>query len=103
MCAIRPCVIRRNTKTKDGRGTESVTPTVIATVLAGLAEPTAGQLQNFDYEVGDLATWQVKLPIGTSIQVQDELTIAGQVLEVHVVLTPRSYATLLTVLACEIK
>lgn len=101
----KTCTIERaslNTSDTYGSPTKPSYST-IATVMAGLAEPTAGQLQNYDYLIGSLAAWQVKLPVGTDIQHQDHLLIDGQTLEVHVILTPRSYATLLTVIAAEVK
>ena len=97
------CVIQRKTRTSDGMGSSSETYATITTVAAGMSQPTAGQLQNYAFMIGSLAAWQIKLPVGTSVQHQDHLVIAGQTLEVQVVLSPRSYQTLLTVLASEIK
>ena len=101
----KTCVIKRaslNTPDAYGSATKPSYSTVTTTV-AGLAEPTAGQLQNYDFLIGSLAAWQVKLPVGTDVQHQDHLVIDGQTLEVHVILTPRSYAALLTVIAAEVK
>jgi len=75
----------------------------IAETMCGVAEPTATHLQNYDYVIGSLAAWQVKLPVGTDIAHQDRIVVEGQTLEVHVLLNPRSYAGLLTVLAAEVK
>lgn len=98
------CVISRaTTQTPDGYGTKAPTYTDIVTTVAGLSQPTAGQLQNYDFKIGSLAAWQVKLPIGTNVQEGDLLLIGGQTLKVHVLLNPRSYPALLTVLAAEVK
>lgn len=97
------CVIQRKMIATDNMGGDSYTWATIATVQAGLSEPSAGQLQNYDFKIGSLAAWQVKLPYGTNIQHQDQLMIGGQILIVQVVLAPRSYAALLTVLASEVK
>lgn len=102
-----PCTIQRKTVSRDQYGSQSDVWNTITTTLCGLSEPTAGQLQNYDYLIGSLAAWQVKLPYATDVQHQDQILVTSQfgqqILEVHVVLEPRSYATLLTVLAAEIK
>jgi hypothetical protein len=97
------CVIQRKTTTPGTSGEPVGSWTTIATVMAGMSEPTAGQLQNYDFMIGSLAAWQVKLPVGTTVTHQDHFLIAGQVLEVQVILNPRSYPALLTVLASEVK
>jgi len=98
------CLVqRKGAFVSDGAGGSSSAYTTIATVLAGMSEPTAGQLQNYDYLIGSLAAWQVKLPVGTDVKHQDHLVISGETLEVQVILAPRSYPALLTVLASEVK
>lgn len=98
------CVIKRSSRTPEPQGGATLTWNVISPedLLAGMAQPTAGQLQNYGYLVGSLAAWQVKLPIGTNVQEKDQLFIAGQTLSVVKDLTPRSYAALITVLATEL-
>lgn len=102
-----PCVVQRKTVTKDPFGTPVETWDTIETVNVGMTEPSAGQLANYDFLIGSLAAWQIKLPYGTDVQHQDHLLITGefaqQTLVVQVVLEPRSYAALLTVLASEVK
>lgn len=97
------CTIKRNVRTPEPGGGATTTLTTIATVNAGMAEPTAGQLTNYGYLIGSLAAWQVKFPVGTNVQEQDQLVIAGQQLNVVKILAPRSYPALLTVLATEVK
>lgn len=110
----KACVITRTPlNTPDAYGSPSKPSSgysTVETTVAGLSEPSAGQLQNYDFVIGSLAAWQVKLPINnpttglpTNVQHQDHLLIDGQTLEVHVILDPRSYASLLTVLAAEVK
>ena len=98
-----PCTVQRATTTDEPQGGKTQAWTTVATCLAGMSQPSAGQLQNFDYLVGSLAAWQVKLPIGTNVQEKDQLIIAGQTLNVVKLLNPRSYPALLTVLATEVK
>jgi hypothetical protein len=97
------CTIKRKTKTPDGSGSNSESWSTIATVNAGMSQPTAGQLSNYDFLIGSLSAWQVKFPVGTDIRVQDHLIINGQTLVVQVILDPKSYQALRTVLASEIK
>lgn len=99
------CVIKRATKTPDGFGSESEALVTISPddLMAGMAQPTAGQLQNYDFLIGSLSAWQVHLPVGTDVQTQDTILIDGQTLTVQVVLDPQSYQALRTVLASEVK
>ncbi len=96
-------VIERKTTALDGYGTETETYSQINVVAAGMAIPNAGELTNFDYAIGDKASWKVRLPYGTDVQVDDHLLIEGQTLEVHILLTPQSYAVFTNVIAIEIK
>lgn len=97
------CTVQRYTRTGEPQGGGTQGWNTVATCNAGLSQPSAGQLQNYDYIIGILATWQVKLPIGTNVQEQDRLVIAGQTLNVVKLLNPRSYPALITVLATEVK
>lgn len=104
-----PCVIERKTTVKDTLGTESDVWVTISPddLKCGMSEPSGGQLTNYAYVIGSLAAWQVKLPYGTDVIHQDRLLVTGefaqQTLTCQVVLEPRSYATLLTILASEVK
>lgn len=101
------CTIQRKATTRDTLGQETEAWATVTTCNVGMTEPTAGQLANYNYRIEDLATWQVKMPYGTNVATQDHLLITGQftqqTLIVQVVLEPRSYAALLTVLASELK
>lgn len=99
----KTCQIQRPPTTPNSRGVPSGTYTTITTVKAGMRQPTGTHLQNFDYLIGGLATWQVQFPVGTDVKAQDRLLIDGQELTVQIVLNPQSYAALLTVLASEKK
>jgi hypothetical protein len=97
------CVIHRGTSyTGEPQGGGTTTDTVIATVLAGMSEPTSGQLTNYGFLVAARAAWQVKFAYGTDVLEDDTLFIGGKKLIVAKVLTPRSYAALLTALATEV-
>jgi hypothetical protein len=102
-----PCTIQRKTITKDNLGQATEVWNTIATCNVGLTEPTANMLANYNYRIEDLAAWHVRLPVGTDIQPEDHLLITGQftqqTLVVQVILEPRSYAALLSVIASELK
>jgi DsbC/DsbD-like thiol-disulfide interchange protein len=97
------CVIKRKSVSPDGLGSETETFSTIATTIAGMAQPSAGELQNYDFVIGDKSAWKVHLPYGTNVTHQDHLLIAGQTLVVQVLLEPHSYAALYDVIASEIK
>ena len=100
----QPCVLQHKTATQDGLGSPGAgTYTTYANTFVGLSEPTAGQLQNYAEMVGDEETYQAKFPIGTNVLAQDLCIVGGLTLKVHILLTPRSYATLETVLCAVIK
>lgn len=67
-----------------------------------MSEPTGNMLANYDYLIGSMAAWHVRLPIGTNVMHQDHLVIGSHTLEVQKILEPRSYAALLSVLASEV-
>lgn len=95
--------INRATLSQGSTGNVTKTWTLHATVNGNLAQPTAGQLQNYGYAVADVATWMVRVPVGTDIKIGDRLTVSSMDLEVQVVLTPQSYSTSTRVLAAEVK
>ena len=100
----KTCQIYHKATATDNYGTSVDTWNVLsATVPAGMRQPSAGELANYDYEIGDKAAWTVVMPVGTVVNHQDHLVIEGQTLEVHILLTPRSYPALLDVIAVEIK
>lgn len=99
----QPCVVTYPTLAKDVLGTQTEVYAVSSVTKAGMTQPTAGQLQNYDFLLGSLKAWQVKLPIGTVVQEKWHLIISGEELVVQVLLSPRSFPGLLTVLASEIK
>lgn len=96
--------VKRLTRTPDGTGHYAESwSTVVASVSGNLSQPTAGQMQNYGFKIGSLAAWQVRLPVGTNVQENDELVVGGQTLRVEVVMTPNSYQTTLHLLASEVK
>lgn len=101
------CTIQRQSTSKSALGQETGSWNTIATVQAAVSQPSASMLQNYNYRIESLAAWHVQLPYGTDIQPEDHLLITGQAsqqtLEVQVLLEPRSYAALLSVIASELK
>jgi hypothetical protein len=99
------CEIQRKTITKDQYGTQTEIWNTISpdNLKVGMTEPSAGQLQNYEYVIGSLETWRVQLPYTTDVQLQDHLIVGGKTLTIQVDLTPKSYAALLTVLASKVE
>lgn len=98
-----PCVIKAKTRTSDGGGSSTEVWATTATTVAGITQPSAGLLQNYDFKIGNLSTWQVRLPYGTTVAEQNHLIINGQTLVVQVLLDPRSYPGCVMVLASEVR
>jgi hypothetical protein len=101
-CSLTCTIERYEARADDGQGGGTTTLTPVTTVLAGMSEPSGGQLQNYEYLVGAKAAWQVRFPVGTDVLELDRLSIQGKLLTVDKVLQPRSYQALLTVLASEV-
>lgn len=99
----KTCQIYRKTRTPDGLGGYTESYSLIKTTVAGLAQPSAGELSNYDYVIADKAAWTVRMPIGTDVGVQDHLVIEGNTLEVHVLLNPKSFEAFHSVIATELK
>lgn len=99
----KDCTIQRGDSTPDAWASQKPTYITVGTCKVLVSQPSGGLLQNYSYIVGDLDTWQVKAPVGTDIREQDRLLIEDQTLTVQVVLTPKSYAGLLNLLASEVK
>lgn len=103
-CLDKTCVISRSTTTQDIYGNAVKGDyEEIDTVKCAMKQPSAGLLQNYDYRIGSLATWLVRLPYGTSLLEEDHLLIEGQTLTVHVLLDPHTVPGLDSVLAAELK
>lgn len=98
-----PCQVQRATITKSRWATEVPTYTTVASVNAGMSEPTAGQLQEISSTVGALTTWVVRFPYGTDVRIKDRLIMAGMTLIVQAPLKPRSYAALASFLATKMQ
>lgn len=97
------CVTKRKVTAPDGLLSETEDFEPVETTVIGLSEPTGSQLANFDYKIGSLKAFQGKMPVAANVQEQDHLEVEGQELIVQSILTPRSYAGLLTVLVTEVK
>lgn len=99
----KDCTIKAPNPTKDAWGSQAEDYIVVGTCKVLVSQPSGGLLANYEYIVGDLDTWQVRAPVGTDIREQYHLVIDGQTLTVQVVLQPKSFQGLLTVLAAEVK
>lgn len=98
------CDLYPPVSTPDAYGSPAYTwPTKSATVKCGASEPSANELTNFAYAIADKATLKLHFPIGTVVDKHYHCVIAGQTLEVHVLLTPRSYPGFIDVIAAEVK
>lgn len=96
--------LQRRTTGQGATGNVTTSYGHVANVSGSLAQPTAGQMQNYGYKIGSLAAWQVRLPVGTDVRETDHLvTPDGQTLEVQVILAPQSYQTAVRVLASEVR
>lgn len=99
----KSCAIYHKTTTKDAYGTPVDSWALSSTVVAGVTQPSANLLQNYDYLIGDLAAYHIRMPVGTDVRHQDHLVIDGETLEVHVILDPQSYSVFENVIAAQIK
>ena len=78
--------------------------TVNAALKGNLAQPSAQLLANYEYRVGDQASWLVRVPVGTDLRAGDRLvTSDGNTLDVQVLLTPQSYQTAIQAICAEVK
>lgn len=102
-----PCQIQRSQSTSGAGGYTTAWPVVSPVGLrVGMTEPGAGTLANYEYMVGDQATWHVRFPFGTDVQELDRLLVTGKdgsvrTLSVVKKLAPKSYPALTSVLATE--
>lgn len=99
-----PCTIKRKSSAKSPMGQASGTYSVIspAGLLAGMRPPTQQELQNYDYLIGALATWVVKLPYNTDVQPQDQIIIEANTLEAQQDLSLHSIPIYQLMLASEV-
>jgi head-tail adaptor len=98
-----PCVIKRKTQSRDAYGTATETWATVATVNAGVSSPSMTHLQNFAYLIGSSITYQVNLPYGQDIQVDDHLEMGSDILVVQVEISQQSYSAVSTVLASKVE
>ena len=96
------------TPDKYGGSTSSPTNTANYTLMhtgvaCGMAQPSAGELANYAYEIEDKDAWTVHMPVGTDVLERDHLVIEGQTLEVHILLQPQSYQALLSTICAQLR
>jgi hypothetical protein len=99
-CAIQR---RSSTVTSDGMAQNVAPFSTIATVGAGMKQPSAQHLANYDYLVSGLSTWEVHFAYGTDVRVGDHLVMGSDTLVVQADLSLSSYTTIKCVLASEVK
>ena len=95
--------VQHATRTKDAYGTFSETWTTKATVSGNYDKPTPKMMEQYAGIIGSQAAWIVRLPVGTQVANDDRLVIGSDTLTVQTVISARSYATCVMVLATEIR
>jgi hypothetical protein len=105
-----PCTIKRPVKTPDGRLTNTVTYSTIATVNCGIKATTVTNLRSSHALTqeqinlfGVQVVWEINFPWGTNVQAQDHLFIGSDELVALIDVSLQSYSTLNTMIAGEIK
>lgn len=96
-----PAVIQRKTMTSDTMGQETEVWATVSSpdLLVGMRQPGPAELQNYDFLIGSLSTFQVHFPNGTDVRHQDHVIVGGLTLVVQVLLQPRSYSAYTDTLA----
>lgn len=97
------CLIERPVSAKSSIGNAVPNYTTISTVKSSVADPSAGLLQQYASKIGSMITFIVKMPYGTDVAENDQLTISGKKLLVQAKLIPKSLAAFTSVLACEVR
>jgi head-tail adaptor len=95
--------VKRATLTSDGAGGSSESFATVHTVSGNLAQPSAGMLQNYDYLVGSVSSWLLRVAVGTDIRINDRLTVGSLTVRVQVLLQPQSYQTSMRFLCAEVQ
>ena len=103
VCLDKSCEILRNHPTVGEYGEEIDDYQHLSYCKASMAQPNANLLANYDFRIGDLAAWHIKLPWGQDVKRSDRLVIEGQTLEVHILLDPHTVPGLLPLIAAELK
>jgi hypothetical protein len=83
--------LKRAVYSADTYGQQSVSSyTTVSTGNCTMAQPTAGQMQNYAFVIGSLDAWQIRLPYGVTAQRGDHLIIGGKTLVVQALMDLRS-------------
>lgn len=102
-----PCLVQRKSPVKDGYGSASDGFATTTTTTCAITQPSLQVMQNYAYLIGNLASWQVRLPVGTDVRRDDQLIVGSgatqQTVRVQAVLDLKSRALGLHVLASEIR
>ena len=97
------CVIQRRTLTNDGFGSQSESWATVATTTARLGIPTGSFMVSLAARQTDLTSYEVSLPFGTDVRVNDRLVVDGRTLNVQNVFSPATLTMLVRVLASELR
>lgn len=96
--------IKRNTAgSSDGAGGTSESLTTVTSVVGNLAQPTAELMQNYDYLIGSVSAWLVRMPVSTNVKEADVLVVGSMKLRVQVLFQPQSYQTAMLLLCAEVQ
>lgn len=97
-CTIQHVSVARETY---GGASESLSAPV--TVACLVARPSANLMQQYAEKIGALQLWQITVPSGTDVRVNDVVVVNGQTLRVQAPYTPQSYSVLDSYLASEVR
>ena len=103
------CAIQRKHPISDGYGSKSdnfqtvTQPTYGATSPCSVGQPSSQIMQNYNYLIGAMSSWVVRLPATADVQRDDLIVVGGQSLRVQIVLDLRSRLIDKHVLVSEIR
>ena len=106
------CTIARKSPVRDAYGSQSDNFTTLSQTTYGtgpvpcsVTQPSSQVMQNYDYLIGTLSAWVVRLPATSTIARDDQVTLtsSGQKLRVQTVLDLRSRLIDMHVLVSEIR
>lgn len=95
--------IKRASLASDGAGGSIPTFATVGTAACTLSQPTPALMQNYDYLIGPLDAWMVRVPLGTDVRPKDHLVVGTLTLLVQSVPPTRSRQITLTLLASRIE
>lgn len=100
---IPGCQIQRAAIVTSASGYVAEPWVTLATVMCGMAKPTASIMAKYASMIGTQESWVVSLPLGTPVARNDQMLVNGLTLRVQADLTHPSYPVLTQVLASAIR